>query len=1422
MLSVENSPTPDPSCSCKFPKVNSSNDELPLPQVDLPNPSLDHLSSLPNFSIRNYVFTSRSKDINNNWPFSLKNLQLCFKHGVRDVLPPFQSLDTIRDQSSKLCTVETDSLNRHRTNRFDKEPSRPNNTHGVVDSCTDAQLRSRKAAEVCPDVSSCRSGEEIDFPSSTTTVSQSEIESVPHIRHPISLQQTHQTLLKTSSAEVETVDPPAIHKTQNTSRPLGKKCRLIVKFVGNSERSSSEDITSNCTTTSEAMTSKVCPVCKTFSFSSITTLNAHIDQCLAMEPTPKCTADSNLTRHRFKPRKTKLMVDIYATAQQCTLEELDRRNGRNLSTASNLPTMDAECSEGRKHRVSPINPQDVGDVGPVYIDANGTKLRILSKPSDPALVRKERECVEDRNPLRGGKGIKHFPKKKKKRLAQKHHKYLKLIPQSKRILSHKNARGSQICGRGEKYNGGDRSFEKEQLKQKQSKSSDSGTLRPWVCSKRSGFMKKVSSEDDHQPTRCKWHLPKDLLVENEESFLGNPLSESILTHKSKNLCENLVSASGNDERMRKAFHDAPVIERGEKIPRRKRVGNLLARAVADDIDTSFPPTKQNANQLGKEGTSTHNSCLPMYTNSTRRHASNEMEVDTWGKNIMSVNSQSAVSDSGPCKIKKRSTHEKSRLHLVVERDKEAVACHSKVDHQLSLKRGGSKIQLEREAINNDMHPRRQNALEIREERQLSAFQSKKVMALESSKPAACYGNDEGGNVDYSDGFGVLTSCRNETQDNEEDFCSVECGRDFDRSASNLNSPFGTEFYKLSDCSKAPSNSLQSIQDHRRLLCKVEAPAAPTEPAFVDDQEMFSGRGVRHDLIEQTTEISVGLDSRVGQGNPFLGVDPIPIPGPPGSFLPSPRDMGSEDFQGNSSLTTSRVQSSLDQHDMLDGDSSDSPISATSTISSSPAGRSDSKYCEPMSAAGPYGDQEKIKSCLTAARSGSSVKIAGAQTTNTGLERTIVGGVHLKADRIPGEKGSLRLKNDQPCCCQKKERFSLGVSSHFHELQLKKRRKITTRTTALGKQTSCNSEPQPSNVNVRPEFIPLSSWSTSGSEKDVPPVIKPHTVPVPFKDSTGTEVRFLARSDCDSVSPSASNPILRLMGKNLMVINKDEDASMPIGQVEPHMRDIERASQFPTFSRVCPVNIQDQNPYQFNRMIPQGSAISSRDPHSTMGHCFDVGFSNNMRAHSEDWKFPLASARLPAGIFQGPCTDSGSMTLKEPYDYQKGQNLVIWENGVKNGLDASPRYPEKNVATLDHQCKLSDSTAAPIKEVIIIDDVPEGENIETNDVLMGSDGWRERQVDSSLVSIQTAPNYNANLLHPLSWYQSQGPAYLDEPHIVHNPCFRAAATRVVNATPVAWVCSSDGSGVLQRNPFVAPSSSTSHLRSAGAYYPPSFS
>lgn len=117
------------------------------------------------------------------------------------------------------------------------------------------------------------------------------------------------------------------------------------------------------------MVSKVCPVCKTFSSSSNTTLNAHIDQCLSVVSTK---STSSVIHRKIKSRKIRLMVDIYATAKHCTLEELELRNGRPWPPQDQAIDFYEEnpedCNEGDQEE------------GSVYIDSNGTKLRILSGP----------------------------------------------------------------------------------------------------------------------------------------------------------------------------------------------------------------------------------------------------------------------------------------------------------------------------------------------------------------------------------------------------------------------------------------------------------------------------------------------------------------------------------------------------------------------------------------------------------------------------------------------------------------------------------------------------------------------------------------------------------------------------------------------------------------------------------------------------------------------------------------------------------------------------------------------------------------------------------------------------------------------------------------------------------------------------------
>uniref|UniRef100_A0A2P2KKY4 Uncharacterized protein n=1 Tax=Rhizophora mucronata TaxID=61149 RepID=A0A2P2KKY4_RHIMU len=1469
MLSAEN-PAPDLPCARKFPQVNGSGSDeierpsspsskllplLPLPAVvvDLPNPSQPLQADLghrTNFSIRHHVFSARGKDIKKNWPFSLKALQLCFKYGVKDVLPPFQPLDTVKNNPSlNRCTVETSYLEKQQEGNHNKDP-RPDSPV-ELDSSDNVQLN-KKLAETCIDISTCRTAEEKDFTSTTTTDSQSEIQSIRDTdnRQPSTPLETE--IL--SKASVESWVPPVTNKTEVISRPSGKKCRLIVKFGGNSDRTLTEDIASNCTTVSETMASKVCPVCKTFSSSSITTLNAHMDQCLSVESTPKWTADSKLTRHRIKPKKTRLMVDIYATAQPCSLEELARRNGASWATASSLPTLGTQTlgtsGERKRHGVPPIHPEAPGDVGPVYIDANGTKVRILSKSSDPAPASKVREDTGARKACRAGKGSKHISKKKKKRLAQKPHKYLKLAAQSKKIFSHNNkmAHGSQISGVGGE-NGEGKYCKKEHQMLKRSKPSDSGTLRPWVCSKQRGFTKKIVGNEGPQPMRCKWHLPQGLMVENFQCYLGDSLAEGNCVKKYTSLF-----SSGNDERMEMPFHKAQVSDKRDEFPGRKKAGNISVGAeMSDNFVISCPSTKRDANQLSK-GIASTQGCQPSEKavgtkedatinsdisptahskSSGNSHAivTKSMKFSSCGENLMSASNQSTVTRSRPRKVKKWLALKKSRVPSSTERDEEILAWDSKVNHQYALMHSNNEDRIGREEMTENMCLERSTFLRTRQESEISISQSMNALALTNSKCTPhSYGHD-GGLIlhsvgrpgdDFEQKADFLQSAGKEVQVHVEGIVIDPSLKASDaKTATGLNTSLDKEFYQLSDSSKILDNSLQSVEDYRRLFCRMEAPTGPSGPDFVHNQEMFSADEVNNGVMEPSADMGLELGAEGGQGNSFPEVDPIPIPGPPGSFLPSPRDMGSEDFQGNSSLTTIHVQSSQDQHDMADGDSSDSPMSVSSTVSNSTADKDNIRYSKPLSSVRLYANQDKMGSCSTAVRIDCSVQDAGAASQATsGVEKTF-DGHSLKVNDVHTEKGFLSFNSEQPCHRQRKERFSQGFSFNNQGSQLLRRRKrASVIFPATEKQMTCISDPRLANSSVRPELVPLSNWSMAGSEMEVLPVIKPPEGSIPFKDFSTDEMRFLARTDCDSASPSASNPILRLMGKNLMVVNKDDDSSVRHRQVQPHGQNVPKNCQFPTFSTACPGNIPKQDPRTFHHMIPERSVISSEDSHSMVGQCSDVRLSKGFRSHSH-WKLPKAPPLLPAGMPRDQVEDGRCRTL-EPHECKVNRSYPDQENRLKSRPDAaSPYDTEKYVANPESQYRFSVSSVPPLKEIIVIDDVYEGENFLISDVTRSGEGCRESQVVSSTIS-STVPNYNPSSLHPLSCYQSQDHNYFNESPVAHNANFRATSSRLANASPLTWACTSEGSGILHRVPFPAVSSSLGHLRSAGLYYSPSYS
>ncbi|KAK4804451.1 hypothetical protein SAY86_004268 [Trapa natans] len=1075
MVSIGKPPPADPPCAWDelIPPLDS--DERASPSRQLPD--LTHDPSVSNFSIRNYVFHARNKDISTNWPFSMRNLQLCLKHGVKDPLPPFQFDDNATNQTFLRSPVKSSSS-------LEKEISGSNSTPVPLRLSKEDNTRSHNG------ISSDK-----DSPLMVGDVSQLVSELITtHGQLNSNSVSVNPVVLPDTSHAKEAAGPTVACKTATAIQPAGKKGRLPVKLGKNLERSSTECIASNGAAISEIMASKVCPVCKVFSSSSNTTLNAHIDQCLSEEPTPKWSAGSKLIRRRMKPRKTRLMVDIYETALPCTLEDLDRRNGSNWSTGMSLPSKDDVDEMGQ--RVSPVNHDD--DVGAVYIDSNGTKLRILSRSSDsPPSSSTIGVSLRPRKRFKGNKNkFLLFKKKRRKKKAHKRHEYMEHASHSKEF-HHQKARkhGSQDPRGQKKCNGlrGDGMDEPLLVPRSQGplQPGISRTLEERTGSKMPVTLKKVMDKDKH-PFRCTLHAARDMLMEGGRSYSANNVFSN--EHDSDS-----SESPSNGERMR-----VPVIEGGS--PRKMKLGNRLFHGPASSNreGSNLLTTRKRCNQFSdpfrfkEDGANFHGrdklsvpsaGCgkSPMTAMASRTQA---VRFSRGEKHVPSVCPMRTSKSDG---AKGSSTTEQSKMCLV-EQVKERG--QGKDLDPSGTSPSGSFMGSFGQGTANLRHCDNAEGRNV----ELVSLSNKQLGKLSG--------------IDFS-------------MNESEDHCDDDMG------GFNLQSKLGSDdntlnFRKYLNLDTPIENrglhDRSSTETYNGGLSHIDDPF----PGIIDKDTVYGTN-------EQESDLKMDTDTHVRED---YEVERILIPGPPGSFLPSPRALILEEFQGNSSLTTGQVLPSHELQDAANRDSSDSPVSATSTISDSvPVWPERKCVGTPMFVGHHEAHQEKAS--LDSSDSGSGFE-PFALNSSFSLQPSTIG---VSSERSIG-KSMLFLKNDdQPCCCQRKERGSQGSAQSCLQSQLLKRRKLGS-LTAIDLGKCPNQSPESIHEEGRSEVLlprnaPLdaeSAWERLSSV-----VVNP-------KGSTETGPKVSDGGNSVSTT-SICNPVLRLMGKNLMVINQ-EDASTPLGHSQP--------------------------------------------------------------------------------------------------------------------------------------------------------------------------------------------------------------------------------------------------------------------------------
>ncbi|CAN6478044.1 unnamed protein product [Victoria cruziana] len=417
MLSIQN-PSDSPCSSEDSAGKKRSNEKAPDErsfhgEADLPTSTLDQLDLL-SFSIRDYVFQARTKSIKQNWPFPPPYLQLCLDHGVKNVLPPFEPPTSFRPWH----VLKADAI---RTTVADEALDVEEKVGGALQresaTCLD-QLgaRSKQQEESTSSRPSSSHQEMLESESTLTnddlvrgTLLPPKFSPVGRRRPSVAgaSQPSRSTCKSKSQLEVdENCGPnPAKKRADQSPVTANKEC-LETK----PESGRSEGYGLKLSALLDPMASKVCPVCRNFSSTSNTTLNAHIDQCLASDTTTQLPPAIKQRRHKVKPRKMKSMVEIYATARTCTLQHLDRKNDTtDILSNCMVPSTSKDFRESKRPRPSEVNSadeSDESDADAVNVDSNGRKVRMLSQltaEEGPSSSKHSKGESDERSPLTSNK-----------------------------------------------------------------------------------------------------------------------------------------------------------------------------------------------------------------------------------------------------------------------------------------------------------------------------------------------------------------------------------------------------------------------------------------------------------------------------------------------------------------------------------------------------------------------------------------------------------------------------------------------------------------------------------------------------------------------------------------------------------------------------------------------------------------------------------------------------------------------------------------------------------------------------------------------------------------------------------------------------------------------------------------------------------
>ncbi|XP_008805510.2 uncharacterized protein LOC103718455 [Phoenix dactylifera] len=1377
MLSIEN--PSDPSCSSKLPALKTderASEKLALQEAD-PGDLCERPT--PNFSIRDYVFTSRSKGIGTNWPFPQELLQLCLKHGISDLLPPFEPPDLVRAQCLRkkvepnqpvACSeadlpgtkdagpsdVGAESIKSHSCSLLDDlvvelseqtQYTSPDKGKSIVDQGVALDEHIHRDAEISLAVRSHNQAERISCQIGELPCSVSVNKSFSE-----------------ASSELEVAGPaPLPQKVESSRESLEKKCRLIVKLGAISEANRAEDIASNTSTVSDPMASKICPVCKTFASTSNTTLNAHIDQCLSVESSTKRVL-TNVSAPKVKTRKKRLMVDIYKSAPRCTLEDLDRRNGTNWASELACVALTNEYStETKRPKLLSMDARGDGD-GEVYVDSNGIKLRILSKLNDtPAVI--SREETKLRKHAKGIKTSKTILISKKKRFTSKCSKNMKVKAHNKKSSSFK-----LLKARVKPAPGGDSHADTSQDKEEsnistacdQVISSGSATLRQWVSSKRSDLPKKLNNKDSHKTLENPVAITKDTLTENDQPDSCN--TSAVRSHilKFSRPSEDLIT-SPKTQKVNFLSNMAPAMEDGKKKSPEQPVSNVrwssennssacgllirLSRSSATLV--SSPRSKREEINMGSLQKSDNSSDMTIKRSENCQTLVKDQACSTLEKNVL-VRTPSLSLESSKGNLNEKPSKKFRKNRSILRTGKREVRSLVKGLHD-SIKdlspdntRANETPRTQQSGFLEGEHVSRPPIGKVMEQVSPSTIGISEPMR-EREAPTA---------MEDSPLEAECHEPRSETRDMQFKVSSSFAGDHvtdpyMEKATSDPVTSETAISENLMQISNTRLDPQLSVEECVLPLSSGDAHVPRVMQKSLCKQEIRCGVVLHDEDVSQENQIADvagpwGLKDSCASQHTECQADTASIQ-ESSACLTSHGDMGLEVHQENSSATSIRVTSNNLAND---GEPAESPDSTASTVSLPSPKDSSNRDSEAELLLRDTPAQDKFSPAVPS-------------TDNSGgTEGSIAERIDRESKVILPENKAEQSPKDQSFCCSCRE--SLSKESQFM------RNSVTAGTTPPSKGNMISS------LHIGPRMP--SSFHLYQSPKTnaiATSCLESPTQSNSTKVSSDSAINFPACSDLGSPSPSPRSqmqsntiPKLRLMGKDLMVVNKEEPVQ-PQTAASDYLTNTTCLSSLRFASTNLVVNHES---FQYHHQLPGGSVLGR--PPSTGSH-----------------QMPHYPPGFQAGGFAGAPMQHG---LMDHHSQQK--------KSYKNPISPAACSLGRTVSSNQQHQKPPSSTRAPyfMREVIVIDDCPEPE-ADTRGSLVSPAGALPPAISGPDPMLQRQvtyfPSHNQFILRDVSG--SPRPSF---PNLYPsaNPDFMKRAYL------------SEGSGPLLPNPFVFQSPTAGQL------------